>query len=176
MLLPGFQIWKQTRARAEIEQAALLAEARIRTAFLPSTPDSVTSVNQPTLSAVSFLTHEGSDSVASFDPVSGRTFWRTVTILKLDSAKRQLVRLRWGKPPLPTTEPFAFTQAELMAACSSGLVEERWASHLDAFEVTPAREERQWNFVLTFTTDSPQGRIVARREFLLTPRIQGENE
>lgn len=176
VLLPGFQIWKKTRARAEVEQAALLAEARIKRAFLPSTPDSVTIVNLPTLSAMSFLTHDGSDSVPSFDPVSGRTFWRAFTILKLDPAKKQLVRLRWEQPPLPTTDPFAFSQAELTTACSSGLKEERWASHLESFEVTPDSGETRWNFALTFTTNSPSGQLVARREFLLTPRIQGENE
>ena len=176
VLLPGFQIWKQTRARAEVEQAALLAEARIRGAFLPSTPDSVTVVAQPSLSAVSFLTHDGSDSVPSFDPVSGRTFWRAMTILKLDPTRKTLVRLRWEDAPLPTTDAFAFSQAELTAACSSGLKEEKWANHLDSFEVTPGSEKTRWNFVLTFTTDSPKGPIVARREFLLTPRIQGENE
>lgn len=174
VFLPGIQIWKQTQAKAALEQKALLCELRVTKAFRPSSAESVAFVSNSSLQAASCLSHEGDRQEIGFDPVEGKASWRSMTIFKLVPSEKVLKRLRWKEPPLRTTDTFHFTPTQLIAACGSGLEERKVADSVVFFQVTRVPERPIFEFEIGLETNTPRGPYQITKVFTVTPRIQGD--
>lgn len=171
ILIPGFRIWRHAQAVSELEQMSLVAQNKIKREFLATCQDSIATLDQPHLQAVSFLNHEGTLSAASYNPTEGLTDWRSMTVFKLERSTGVLSRIRWQQPPLPTSSAFALTTAQLTAACAlpeAGLV----ASKMTSFQATPQTGLPGWLFRLEFSGTSPRGPLVIKNEFVLSPRVE----
>lgn len=171
ILIPGFRIWRQAQAVSELEQMSLLAQNRIKRAFLATCEDSVATLDLPHLQAVAFLDHEGTMAAASYSPTEGLTDWRSMAIFKLNRSTGVLSRLRWEHPPLPSSSAFALTTPQLTAACAQP-ESSHVASKMTTFRATPTNERRSWRFELEFSGTSVRGPLVIKNEFLLSPRVE----
>lgn len=171
ILIPGFRIWKQTRAVADIEHNARQAEAALRQAFLPTCAYSVTTLDAPDLQAVSFLDHGGSAAVGSYDPVEGRAYWRHMTIFKHQPGQDRLERITWTQAPLPTTSAFYFDVPQLRTACATP-VARKVAEKVKSFVVQQPAGKHFWTFTLELESNTPTGLHTLHHEFSMTPRIE----
>jgi type II secretory pathway pseudopilin PulG len=172
ILIPGFQIWKHTQAMSAVEQNGMLAELKIENALLGSTSNSITYIDEPNVQAVSFLNHEGTEGAPGYDGLSGKTLWQSMTCFKLDLSGDELVRLRWSESPLPTTEVFAFTPAQLLALCNSGQEGVRVAEKVRSLRVEKPSDQRAWTVTLELRTETPTGEKTLTKTFSVLPRIQ----
>lgn len=171
ILIPGFRIWKQTRAVADIEHNARQAEAALRNAFLPTCAYSVTTLNAPDLQAVSFLDHGGSAAVGSYDPVEGRAYWRHMTIFKHVPGQDRLEQSSWTQAPLPTTSAFFFDIPQLRTACANPNAR-KVAEHVKSFEVQQPAGKHFRTFTLELEAGTPTGPHTLHHEFAMTPRTE----
>lgn len=191
VLVPGLRIWTRTRAVADLEQQAMVAEEKIVLALMATTSKSISQVKTAGLSAVGMLSHGGSSTVGGYETTTGRTRWTSSTLFALRSDK-VLRQTRWqGVQPtftgkaLPTTTAYALAPSELTAVLTSASTAQggRLASHVELFAVTAPGEVRpdgqihpaeQESFLLTLelanTVHGVEKRL--RREISVVPRIR----
>ena len=171
ILIPGLQIWRQTEAVSEIEQNAMIAIAKIETALLNTTADSITVVNRADRQAVSCLDNEGTLTQPGYDGTTADIFWRSMIIFERNPSDNVLRQFQ-QEFPTPITTAFAFTESQLDAAVTAG------SGRLVASKVTdfrllpPPVDQHIWQLQLTLQNNTPRGLHTIEREINFVPRIQ----
>ncbi|MBI3928956.1 MAG: prepilin-type N-terminal cleavage/methylation domain-containing protein [Armatimonadetes bacterium] len=139
LLTPGLRIWNLSQTRSEAEQAMMLAEGHLGEELMETAPSSVQTVDDPGLSALSFLS-PGSNPVEAYDPITGAPTWRQLVVYYLSSGT--LYRKQWqtgSTPPLPyvlpASKPFQVQPDELRLLCVPDGTERRVCAGLDELEL-----------------------------------------
>ncbi len=191
VLIPGLQIWTRSRAVADLEQQALVAEEKIVAAMLATTSRSISRYNSSGVKAVALLSHEGGATAAGFDTTTGRTRWSSTTLFVLRSDK-VLRQTAWkGRSPtltgreFPTSIAFALTSSEISSVLTSSRTPQgsRLSSNVELFALTAPGESRpdgrnhpagQESYLVTLELAvSSYGREKRlRREIAVVPRIR----
>ncbi len=179
---PGLTIWKTARAEAELEQQAMVAEARIARSLLASDSESFTVLQDPDLHAFSLLSHEGTDADPGYDDLTGRTIWKSVEIFMLRPSNGELYHLKWfGADPdlgyqLPTdseAEPFRLDPDDLRTLCQDPNLERRLLGRqVTLLNLIPLEDSVGWKFLLESQTSVPKGMKSLQRGAVLVPRIR----
>ena len=191
VLVPGLQIWTRTRAVADLEQQALIAEERVVTALLATSPGSISKSSSAGVRAISLLSHGGGPSGAGYDTTTGRTRWSSATlfVLRPDKVLRQTSWM--GTSPtltgksFPSPRTFALTPSEIGSVLNSSATPQgsRLASNVEVFALTAPGESRpsgpvhpagQESYLVTLElAASSHGREKRiRREIAVVPRIR----
>lgn len=190
VLVPGLRIWTRSRAVADLEQQALVAEERIVRALLSTSSKSISTFQDSNVSATALLSHGGSSSLAGYETTTGRTRWTSLTLFYLKS-DRVLRQANWtGTNPsfasktLPSTSTFALTPTELKSVVGSPTLRgSRLAGKVDLFALTGPGEtlpdgqvrpltEESYVLTLELSTDTPDGEKRVRRQVTVVPRIR----
>lgn len=171
VMIPGFQIWKQTQAVSELEQNAMVSEQRIKSVLIGTDGDSLQSVNTPSLQAISCLNNEGTLDQSGYDTATGQPLWRSQTIFCLRPQTGVLTQLRWVGPSYPTTDVTALTPAQLTNICNT-TNGQRVAHKVRALRITRVPDQPIWNVELNLRADTPRGPLEINRGFAISPRIE----
>jgi len=175
VLVPGFQVWKQTQFTSEVEQNGLLAEKRLVEALLATTQDSVGAYESGDFHALSCLAHEGTLDDPGYEELQGETFWQSMTVFKLDRSEERLTNIRWVQPPLPSSEVFALSAGDLAGICSSGRKGRLVARRVRGLRRLTAPEDKFETLELELSGRSAQGSVTVTRTVTVQPRIQDLN-
>ena len=191
VLVPGLRLWTRTRAVADLEQQALIAEEKVVAALLATSSRSISRLNSTGAKAVSLLSHGGSSSGAGYDTTTGRTRWSSATlfVLRQDKVLRQTswngVSPTFTGKGFPSPHAFALTSSEISSVLSSSRTPQgsRLASNVELFVLTAPGESRpdgqvhaidQESFLVTLelavTSYGREKRV--RRGIAVVPRIR----
>lgn len=179
ILIPGLRLWKQTRALSELEQQAMVVEAKLESALLGTVSDTITVLDTQDLQAMSFLNTEGSLTQSGYVETTGEVWCRSMTVFIYRPGSKRLSQLSWaensGPHACPTTDLFAFTQAELQGICSSSEFKPKIVSDkVKSFKIVQGSNKGTWEVTLELEAQMPNGPHVIQRGFTVKPRIQKE--
>lgn len=170
LLVPGLRIWRHTQAMSEIEQNAMIAEARIELALLNTTPESITVIDRPDRQAFSCMDNEGDEDEPGYDQ-NADIVWHSMVMFSLNPGERVLRQHRHSLTSNPT-EPYAFTESELDDAIN-GAPGQMVASKVVSLKLLPPpTEQKLWQVQMTLENDTPRGPRQIHRELNVVPRIQ----
>lgn len=176
-LTPGLKIWNLSQAVGQTQINGMLSYAKMDAELRTTCATSLTVVDEPSLTAVSFLTVD--DTPGSFDPSSGQPIWRTVVVYYRDGTS--LYRKTWktGQSPtflyvLPTSTAFALTSDEVHQLCASASNQGRLlCTDVQKFTFTATASKTTWNLGLQLTAHTQNGDQTCSRQSVVHFRNGG---